>query len=113
MKIYTKTNKETPGFSYWGNFGEIDTGWSSGEITDNNSYPGEKLHYHKNGTTYFFGINGTGIIQVDGKKVELSKDTLLKIDPGEKYKVIGAKETPFKWIVVCTSKEPTEKVEVE
>lgn len=110
MKIYQKTNKALPGFAYWGDFGEIDTGWSSGEITDNRKYVGEKLHYHKIGTTYFLGFEGTGLVQVEGKQIELPKDTLLRIDPGEKYKVIGAKETPFRWIVVCTAKERSEKV---
>jgi len=113
MKVFIKTDKSLPGFAYWGDFGEIDTGWSSGEIVDNNKYPGEKLHYHKTGTTYFLSLSGVGLVQVDGKEIELPKETLLQINPGEKYKVLGAKETPFKYIVVCTSKERSEKVEVE
>ena len=113
MKIYTKTTKNALGWGYWGDFGEIDTGWSDGIIKSNKEFSGEKLHYHKVGTTYFLGLEGTGLVQVGGKEIELPKDALLRIDPGEKYKVLGAKETPFKWIVVCTAKERSEKVEVE
>lgn len=113
MKIYRKTEKNTSGFGYWGNFGEIDLGWSSGLIEDNDKFPGEKLHYHTVGTTYFLGITGAGLIQVEGNEIELSEDVLLRIDPREKYGVVGAKTVPFKWIVVCTSKEKGEKVEVE
>lgn len=113
MKIYKKTEKNTSGFGYWGNFGEIDLGWSSGLIKGGSKFSGERLHYHRIGTTYFLGISGVGLLQVDGEKIELSKDTLLRIDPGEKYKVVGAKRTPFEWVVVCTAKEKGEKVELE
>ncbi|OGM19409.1 hypothetical protein A2685_02000 [Candidatus Woesebacteria bacterium RIFCSPHIGHO2_01_FULL_37_10] len=114
MKIYKKKEKQTAsGFGYWGDFGEIDMGWSYGEITDNSTFPGEKLHYHKVGTIYFLGLEGTGLLEVEGNQVELDKGSLLRIDPNEKYKVIGAKDTPFKYIAVCTSKDPKEKVIVE
>jgi mannose-6-phosphate isomerase-like protein (cupin superfamily) len=113
MKIYSKTDKNIPGFGYWGDFGEIDMGWSSGVINDETSFNGEKLHYHKVGTTYFLGLEGTGLIEVEGKQIELEQETLLRIDPNEKYQVIGAKVTPFKYIVVCTAKERSEKVVVD
>jgi len=110
MKIYQKKDKLTSGFGYWGDFDEIDMGWSYGEISDNKTFPGEKLHYHKVGTIYFLGLEGKGILEVEGGQVQLQKDCLLRIDPGERYAVIGAKETPFKYIAVCTSKDPKEKV---
>lgn len=113
MRIYKKTEKNALGWGYWGDFSEIDMGWSDGLITDNSQFTGEKLHYHKTGTVYFLSVDGTGLIQVEGKEVELPKNTLLRIDPGEKYKVLGANEVPFRWIVVCTSKERSEKVDVE
>ena len=114
MKIYSKKEKTTtPGFGYWGDFGEIEMGWSYGEITDNQNFVGEKLHYHTLGTIYFLGLEGTGLLEVDGNQVELDKGSLLRIDPNEKYKVLRAKETPFKYIAVCTSKDPKEKVVAE
>ena len=114
MKIYSKKEKQTaPGFGYWGDFGEIDMGWSYGEISQGNPFPGEKLHYHKVGTIYFLALEGIGLLEVEGNQVELQKDNLLRIDPGERYKVLGAKETPFKFFAVCTSKDPAEKVTLE
>jgi mannose-6-phosphate isomerase-like protein (cupin superfamily) len=113
MKIYKKQIKSDGRGGFWGDFGEIDMGWSYGEISSKNPFPGEKLHYHKVGTIYFLALEGIGLLEVEGERVELEKDSLLRIDPGEKYKVIGAKDTPFKFIAVCTSKDPKEKIVVE
>jgi hypothetical protein len=48
MKIFKKQEKSTPGWGYWGNYGEIDLGFSFGVIENSDSYSGESLHYHKN-----------------------------------------------------------------
>ena|SRR3989344_5395202 len=114
MKIYSKKEKTTtPGFGYWGDFGEIEMGWSYGEITDNQNFVGEKLHYHTLGTIYFLGLGGSGVIEIEGKEIILGKDLLLRIDPKEKYRVLKAKKIPFKYLAVCTSKDPKEKVVIE
>ena len=113
MKIYHKRIKGDGRGGFWGDFGEIDMGWSYGEISQENIFPGEKIHYHKTGTTYFLGLAGVGLIEVEGERVELIKDMLLRIDPGEKYRVLTPRKIPFTWIVVCTSKDPKEKVVIE
>lgn len=113
MEIYEKRVKGDGRGGYWGDFGDIDMGWSYSEISEDNPFPGEKLHYHKVGTIYFLALEGSGVIEVEGEQVELLRDNLIRIDPGEKYKVMGAKEMPFRFIAVCTSKDPDEKVVVE
>lgn len=113
MKIYPKNTKSTSGFGYWGDFGEIDVGLSSGLITDNNTFSGEKLHYHQLGVIYFVVIDGSGVVEVEGQSIEIKKDTVLRIDPGEKYRVTKAINYPFNWLVFCTSKDRQDKVIVD
>lgn len=113
MKVYEKQIKGDGRGGYWGDFGKIDMGWSYAEISKDNPFPGEKHHYHKVGTMYFLALEGSGILEVKGKKIELVENSLLRIDPGEKYKVIGAKNMPFRFIAVCTSKDPEEKIVIE
>lgn len=112
MHIYTKQNKATPGWGYWGNYGEIDMGFSSGLIEKPEEYVGEPVHYHKQATTYMLVLEGAGLVEIDGHEVRVAKDGLLKIDPGEQYRVVGAGETPFRWVVVSTNKEPGDRIEV-
>jgi mannose-6-phosphate isomerase-like protein (cupin superfamily) len=110
MKIFQKTNKSIPGFGYWGNFGEIDVGISSGSISDNQSYRPEPLHHHQQGTTYFICLDGVGLIEVNGREIKLEKDQVLCINPQEKYRVVGAVNFPFEWLVFCTIKDPQDKI---
>lgn len=113
MKIHKKQNKSTPGWGYWGNYGEIAMGFSSGLIERNEDYPGEPLHYHKQAITYMLVLKGSGYVEVEGEKVLVQKDELLEIAPGEKYKMIGGEDLPFQWVTISTNKEPGDKVVVE
>ncbi|MBL8031652.1 MAG: cupin domain-containing protein [Candidatus Doudnabacteria bacterium] len=113
MNIYSKHNKTTPGWGYWGNYGEIDMGFSSGLIEKVEDYAGEPLHYHKKATTYMLVLDGVGLVEIDGIETRVEKESLLRIDPTERYRVLGAAEVPFRWIVVSTNKEPGDRVVVE
>ena len=110
MEIYRKKEKSTPGFGYWGDFGEIDMGFSYGYVEKREGFSGEKRHYHKKGTVYFLTLEGRGSLEVDGEDVVMEKDILIRVDPGEIYKVKSVLETPFHWLAICTSKDPQEKV---
>lgn len=110
MKIFDKKDKSTKGFGYWGDYGEIDLGFSSGLIEDSASFLGEPLHFHKKATTFFLVLSGSGVVEVEGKEVEVKEKQLLQIDPGEKYKVLGAKQTPFSWVVISTNKDPKDRM---
>lgn len=44
-------------------------------------------HYHKAMHEYFFLLQGTAVILVDGNKYELAKGDLLVVEPGEAHKV--------------------------
>jgi len=102
--------KQTKGLGYWGEYNEIPLGLSSGEIRSPEDFQSEKLHWHEKGLSYFIGIEGVGIIEVNGVEVQLKKDDCLEILPGEKYRVIGASQLPFKWVVICTQNTEHDKV---
>ena len=42
MKIFQQQKKAMPGWGYWGNYGEIDMGFSSGLIEHPEDYSGEQ-----------------------------------------------------------------------
>jgi mannose-6-phosphate isomerase-like protein (cupin superfamily) len=113
MKIFKKQEKSTPGWGYWGNYGEIDLGFSFGVIENSDSYSGESLHYHKNATTYILVLEGSGIVRVAGRDCEINTGELLQIDPMEQYKMLQGVELPFRWVTVSTNKEPGDRVVVE
>jgi mannose-6-phosphate isomerase-like protein (cupin superfamily) len=113
QRIYKKNEKSVPGWGYWGNFGEIEIGLSSGreESTDNPQI--DKLHYHKEGIIYILALEGKGIVEIEGENVTVTKDEVLRIAPGEKYRHIGVQQAPFSWITICTSKKSDDKVVIE
>lgn len=114
MKIHQKQSKQQTNSSwgYWGDYGEIGIGLSSGKI----DYPSdsfEKLHYHKDGTVYFLTTHGEGLMEINGEKIPMQKDVVIQVDPEEKYRIIQAVKYPFTWITICTTKDPADKVIVE
>lgn len=113
MKIFEKQEKQLPGFGYWGDRGEIEQGISVGELSEVGTFTDEELHYHKEGVQYFLCVEGSGSIEVEGERVSLSSEQVLRIDPGEKYRVASAKEVPFKYFAFCTIKNPEDKVLVK
>lgn len=110
MKIHSKHNKATPGWGYWGNYGEIDMGFSSGLIDNNAEYSGEPVHYHKQATTYILVLEGSGFVEINGEKITVAQDELLEIAPGEHYRMLGADQMPFRWITISSNKNPDDKV---
>ncbi len=110
MEIYRKKKKSIPGWHYWGDYGEIDIGLSSGFVSKGDKFAEDKLHYHRKGTVYLFTLKGRGLLEVEGKKIEMGKNSLIRIDPGEKYRHLDALEKPLYWITICTSKDPKDKV---
>lgn len=112
-RIYRLQEKSTPGWGYWGNYGEIDIGLSRGSVVSKSEFQGDKLHYHQKGVVFILVLEGSGLVEVEGEELTISENEVLRISPGEKYRHTGAAETPFSWITICTSKDPKDKVIVE
>ncbi len=112
MKIHERKQKSNPLLGYWGNYGEIDIGISSGKIDKHTDFS-EILHYHKKGLVYFLILDGEGILEINGEIVPMKKDTVIQIDPEEKYKVREVLSYPLSWITICTIKDPSDKIVLE
>jgi mannose-6-phosphate isomerase-like protein (cupin superfamily) len=113
-RVYRLQEKENiPGWGYWGNYGEIDIGLSRGLVATEADFQGDELHYHQKGVVFILVLEGSGQVEVEGEKLTVSKNEVLRISPGEKYRHTGATKTPFSWITICTSKDPKDKVVAE
>ena len=113
QRIYKKNQKLIPGWGYWGNFGEIEIGLSACKEESTKNLQTDKLHYHQKGTIFILALEGSGIIEVESQSITISKDEVLRVAPGEKYRHVGVTEAPFSWITICTSKDPNDKVVIE
>lgn len=109
-RIYNKKQKAIRGWGYWGDYGEIEVGISSGRVGADSDFQKDQLHYHKRGIVYILVTEGEGEVEVEGKEITISKDQVLRISPGEKYRHVGVKKIPFSWITFCTSKDLDDKV---
>jgi mannose-6-phosphate isomerase-like protein (cupin superfamily) len=110
MKIYpkrSKTDRASDDF-YFGNYGEIPIAISSATINEN-GVVGDKLHYHKKGYEFYLTIQGSGLLEIEGKEVELDQDVLAMVEPGEKHKIKSAIKTPFSFIAISNIKDKDDK----
>lgn len=112
-RVYTKNEKSIPGWGYWGEFDEIEIGLSSGREESTENLQTDPLHYHQKGTVFILVLEGSGVVEVEGQSITISKNEVLRVAPGEKYRHTGVVEAPFSWITICTSKDPDDKVVVK
>lgn len=114
MKIYPKQSKSDRQSSdfYFGNYGEIPIGVSFATINEND-ISGDKLHYHKKGFEFYITTQGTGLLEVEGKEIELSEEQMVMIEPEEKHKIKSAKKAPFAFFAICTIKDKDDKIILE
>jgi len=109
-RIYKLQEKAIPGWGYWGDYGEVEIGLSCGRIESKEEFQQDKLHYHKKGVVFILVLEGSGLVEVDGKDFTVRKNEVLRISPGERYRHTGVLSTPFSWITICTSKDSKDKV---
>lgn len=110
MKIYPKTPKANPGHFYFGNYGEIDLGFSYVHEEKIGPFQ-DPLHSHQKGTEYYWTIQGEGLLEVDGNLGSLTPNQLVAVEPGEKHRIHSVIQAPFQVLVICTVKEKGDKIE--
>ena len=64
------------------------------EDTDTNSFSVLKFsdavkHYHKHTTEFYYCLEGTGLLELDAGRVELTPGTLVMIEPGVAHRATG------------------------
>lgn len=50
---------------------------------------GSKEHYHKRATEFYYILEGSGTMTIDGESFELSPGTMVKIDPLAVHSSVG------------------------
>ena len=114
MKIYpkqSKLDKKSNNF-YFGDYDEIPVGVSFATLSKNGINK-DKLHYHKKGYEFYITTQGSGIMEIEGKEIELNNEQMVMVEPGEKHKIKSAKKTPFSFFVFCTVKNKADKIILE
>lgn len=111
MKIFPKQSKSDRQSSdfYFGDYGEIPIGLSCATM-NKDSIIEDNLHYHKKGFEFYLTISGAGIIEIEGKDVELTEERLVMVEPGEKHIIKAVVKAPFSFIAISTTKEKNDKV---
>lgn len=113
MKVYLRQDKKIrgPGNFFFGDYGEISIGVSLTTINKSSvSKSKDTKHFHKEGSEFYFTINGKAILEIEGKEVVLDKDHLVMVEPGEKHYVKKVLEIPFSVLTICTVKKRNDKV---
>ena len=59
--------------------GPLQLAYKKGEIDE------VKSHYHSEVYEYFIVLNGTAMITINGKDVQLKKGSVIVVEPGEKH----------------------------
>jgi len=114
MKIYpkrSKTDRVSDDF-YFGDYGEIPIAISSATINEN-GVVGDKLHCHKKGYEFYLTIQGSGLLEIEGKEVELNQEIFVMVEPGEKHRIKSTIKTPFSFIAISNIKDIDDKFEIE
>ena len=114
MKTYPKQSKSSrsDGEHYFGDYGDISMGISLSSVNQIGDIQ-DKMHLHQKGTEFYIILEGKGVLEVEGKNVELKENEVVMVEPGEKHRVKEATEAPFKFLVICDVKEKEDKIILE
>ena len=113
MKVFPRKDKTERGYGnyYFGDYGKIPIGISQTRIDEENlDKSKDTLHYHKQGIEFYLTTEGVAILEVGGNEVELSRNQLVMVEPGEKHYVKKVTKIPFSVITICTTKKIDDKV---
>jgi len=105
MNVFPRKEKTIPNQYYFGEYNDYPLAPFSVSIANfYDSFTGEKPHYHKINQKVYITISGKGILNVDGKQVELQEEQMVNIEPGEVHFIEKIVATPFKVVVINSSK---------
>ena len=113
MKIFPRKEKKTLGAFYFGEFDETPLApFSISIATFNSGFSGEPKHYHKINQKVFITLNGKGVLNVNGERVDLVPEQMVQIEPNDVHFVEKVIDAPLQIVVVLSSKT-NDKVVVE
>ncbi len=105
MNIFPRKPKTTPGAYYFGEFNESPLApFSISLATMDESFAGEKRHYHTENQKAFLTLEGEGVLNVNGEEVILRPEEMIHIEPNEVHFVSRVTKAPLKCVVIASSK---------
>ena len=105
MNIFPRKPKQTSGAFYFGEFDDIPLApFSISLATLDESYEPEKPHYHTQNQKAYVTLEGEGIINVNGKEVSMTPETMIHIEPNEIHFVEKVTKAPLRFIVILSAK---------
>lgn len=106
MHIFPRKSKKAANSFYFGEFNESPPPPFSISVAHfDDSFEGEAKHYHQDNQKVYLTLKGRGMINVDGKSVEMSPDEMIHIEPKEVHFIEKVIETPLQIVVILSSKE--------
>lgn len=73
----------------------------------------EVMHYHERSEQFFYVLQGTATLEVDGTDNRLSPGEGLHVPPGKPHKLSNREETDLTFIVVSTPPSHGDRIRVE
>lgn len=61
-----------------------------------------KPHYHKTSREIYFILDGKGLMEIEGKKEEVTEDQTIIIPPGKTHKIKNIGEDTLRILCFCT-----------
>ena len=105
MNIFIRKDKASPNEYYFGDYNDNPLAPFSVSIASiDDNFAGEKPHYHKINQKVYITLSGKGILNVNGKQVELQEKQMINVEPGEIHFIEKIVEAPLKIVVVNSSK---------
>ena len=68
----------------------------------------ECLHYHDY-HEYYVVLEGSGMLEVEGREVPLTAGETLMVEPGERHQVIAVGPEGIRWVIIKERSEPDSK----
>lgn len=100
MKLHKKFEHGLQGVGYWGERSEVDLRVNFGIFKAGETFSEDPIHYHRTRTTYFCVLEGSLGVEVEGKKITVTKDAMLEIPPMEKYRTVSVGAEGCKFVVI-------------
>ncbi|MDH3347911.1 MAG: cupin domain-containing protein [Desulfobulbaceae bacterium] len=72
----------------------------------------ETMHYHRSAEQFFFVLNGTATIEIEGKKINIEANNGIHIPPGKKHQLGNQNEADLVFLVTTTPILSGDRVEV-
>lgn len=105
MNTFPRRAKNTPGAYYFGDFDQVPLApFSISFASLDETYAGEKRHYHTQNQKAFLTLEGEGVLNVNGMEVVMHPEELIHIEPNEIHFVSRVTKAPLKFIAIASSK---------